>query len=238
MNEKSGKSNTKKQDEANPIEENNKTLKAAESLENSINEPVTKPNEVKEATPPHEEQLKYWKQDLKLKNHSFKLSVLGFVFIIVSILFNTYQIFISNKQLKLNTKQVELNTVQSERLAKSVCYNLHGTVINIILDHDQIFLQKPYLIPYFYKDIEIVETDKYYPEASIAAEYTLDVFDLVADQGISNKECWTDPEAWDAWVINKFSNSPILRKTMDERRDWYGANLIHLYEKALDTNKK
>jgi hypothetical protein len=68
----------------------------------------------------------------------------------------------------------------------------------------------------------------------------LDLFDLVADFNDPSKkykECWDDSETWDEWIVDTFSNSPILRKTMEERRDWYAENLWVLYQKALDRNK-
>jgi hypothetical protein len=238
MKKKEDDSNAKHQDKTGSSEEKNRTSKAAESLGLPNDEPVGTLTKSKGATPPPHGQLEYWEQDLFLKKRSFHLSLVGFIAIFISILFNTYQAYISREQFKLNAEQVRRNTEQSTRLAKSICHSIQNETLAHVTDLDKVFLQRTYLRPYFYEDKSIGHKDKYYDEASATAELVLDIFDMIAEQSVKYKDCWDDSETWDKWIMDTFSTSPILRETMEERRDWYAEHLLLLYDKALERNRK
>jgi hypothetical protein len=227
MNKKKDLSKTNISGETKPQGENDEISTPTGYSNISDKEVFIDSTKSKEAAPPHKEQLKYWKKDLRLKKVT-----LGFSFlIVVSIVINTYQSYISAEQLRLNTEQ-------SKRLAKSLCMNLQSSLLSHVTNLDKIFLDRTYLRPYFYEGKRIDLKDKYYREVSATAELILDVLDMISDQNKAYVDCWDDPEAWDQWVIDSFSTSPILRETLEKRRNWYGRNLLNLYEKSLQEGQR
>lgn len=172
-----------------------------------------------------EEEKLYWKQDLFFKKASLFVSGGGFLLIILGLLANLWQV-------SINTKQLQLNTAQSELVAKSIRLNGGNVVTNHVTNLDQVFMQKPYLIPYFYGNKPIDEKDEKYPEVSATALLVLDVFDLTATQNRHYPEFWDTPEAWDEWMIDVFSTSPILGDTIDKYPNWYGKSLKELRRKG------
>lgn len=71
-----------------------------------------------------------------------------------------------------------------------------------------------------------------YPEVSATAFMVLDVFDMVATQSRHYPEFWDTPEAWDEWMIDVFSTSPVLRETLDKHPGWYGNSVKELRKKS------
>ena len=60
----------------------------------------------------------------------------------------------------------------------------------------------------------------------------LDAFDLISGQNSYFRAYWEKPEAWDEWIIDMFSTSPILRATYDKYPHWYDDALIDLRRKG------
>ena len=171
--------------------------------------------------PPHEKQIRYWKLDLRYKLVSLVISVGGFILVVVGIL-ATYQ------QISINTEQLRVNSAQSARVQKTMCANAQIAIINVVTNLDRAFVEKPKLRPYFYEGVAIDVKDDNYAEASATAEMALDVFDLVAGQSRDYTECWDSPVAWDEWIVDMFSTSPILRDTLDQHPNWYTDLLINM----------
>ena len=174
---------------------------------------------------PRDEQKRYWERDLFYKKFSLFVSSGGFLLIILGLFANIWSIGI-------NTKQLRLNAAQSEKVEKSIRANVEQSIVTRVIDLDQVFIQKPDLTPYFYEDKPIYENDDKYREVSATAVMVLDVFDLVATQNKHYPEFWDTPEAWDEWMIDFFSTSPILRATFDKYPSWYGNSLKELRNKG------
>ena len=182
-------------------------------------------DESKISPQPHQEQLRYWKRDLLFKLASLVISILGFALIIKGL-------HINSQQVAINADQLRLNTAQSLRTEKSMCSNVQIAVLNHVVNLDRLFMDKPYLRPYFYDGTEVSETDEKYEELSATSEMVLDIFDLVADQSRKNPECWDRPKLWDEWIIDTFSTSPILRDTLGKHSTWYEEPLMSLREEG------
>jgi hypothetical protein len=164
-----------------------------------------------QAPSPPMEQIRYWERDLFYKKLSLFISLGGFLLIIVGLGFNI---------------------AQSHRVEKSIRANVQNSVLNHVLTLDKLFMEKPYLIPYFYEGKPIDDKDEKYQEVAATAEMILDIFDLISVQNKSYLEFWDSPEAWDEWVIDTFSTSPILRDTLDRRSNWYDKILVELRKKG------
>jgi hypothetical protein len=161
--------------------------------------------------PPSPEQQRYWKWDLAFKSLSLIVSIIGFFFVIYGL---------------------RINALQSANVAKSLRVNIGHTIVSHVTDLDKVFMQKPSLVPYFYSSKPITNNDSDYPEVAATAVFVLDVFDLVATQNRYFPEYWDTPQAWDEWMIDVFTTSPILRETIDKYNNWYGDGLKTLRRKA------
>ncbi len=157
------------------------------------------------------EERFYRQQDLIYKKRGLSVSIAGFVLVISGLLVNIFQ---------------------SEKVAKSIRSNVENEVVTRVLDLDEVFIREPELTPYFYNGTPINKEDAKYFKVSATAVMVLDVFDMVASQNRHYPEFWDTPEAWDDWMIDTFSTSPILRDTFDKYPCWYGTSLWNLRQKA------
>ncbi len=147
-------------------------------------------------------QQAYWRQDLRIKRIQLGVSIGGFTLVIAGLLFNFWQ---------------------SSRVALATRANVGHSVITHVTDLDKVFMANPALMPYFYGGKPVDEKDKdEFAKVSATAVMVLDVFDLVVTQNAHFPDYWDAPRAWDDWMIDVFSTSPILCKTLDEHPGWYG----------------
>jgi hypothetical protein len=181
---------------------------------------------------PHEEQLKYWKRDLRYKLVTLIISVTSLFISITGFILILRSINLNQQQVSINTDHLRLNTSQAARLEKYQRANVQNSIFGHVNTLNQVFMDKPYLRPYFYGGKAIDEKDARYLEVSALAEMMIDVFDLISGQNRYFPEYWESPEAWDEWIIDMFSNSPILRDTYDKYSHWYDESLIDLRKKG------
>ena len=125
--------------------------------------------------------MEYWERDMYYKKRSFLLSLFGFISIIFSISFNSYQIY--------------LNGEQSARLEKSTRANVQNSILNHLFRIDEIFVQKPYLKPYFYENKPTFIEDDNYQEVQATALMVLDMFDIAILQRTTFSEYWDSPRS-------------------------------------------
>ncbi len=177
------------------------------------------------------DQPGYWKKDLVIKKIGLVISFAGFLLIIVGV-------FATRRQLTINTEQLKINTGQSAQVAKSIRANVENGAVTHVLTLDKVFMDRPYLAPYFYDGKAIDPKDLKYAEVQATAVMVLDLFDMLASQSKHYPEFWDTPEAWDKWMIDVFSTSPILRDYLDTHQDWYGNNVKALREQAKSKQPK
>ena len=168
--------------------------------------------------PPHDEQIRYWRRDLTYKLLSLCVSVSGFVLVLIG--------------LQATNQQIANNAEQSERMSKSIRLALDATVVDQVTKLDEVFMRRPQMVPYFYDGKAISEGDADYAEVSATALMMLDVFDLLVGQNRRHKELWETPEAWDAWMIDVFATSPVMRDTIAKYPTWYGDTMKELCTKG------
>jgi hypothetical protein len=206
----------------------NSQEQASESVETSNDE-----KDKSETSPsPHKEQLRYWKRDLRYKLVTLAISVTSLLISITGFILIIRSINLNQQQVSINTEQLRLNTSQAARLEKYQRASVQNSIVSHVNTLNQVFMDKPYLRPYFYEDKPIDEKDARYLEVSATAEMMLDVFDLISGQNRYFPEYWESPEAWDEWIMDMFSTSPILRDTYDKYSHWYDESLIDLRKKG------
>jgi hypothetical protein len=205
--------------------------------ESSSSEPVNtpKPTPPPGALPPTDEERRYQAQsqyrekDLQYERKSLIVSIIGFATVIVSMCVNIWQITI-------NTEQMRLNTLQSENVAKGLRVNVGHNLVSHVTDLDKVFIANPDLSQYFYGD-NVKPPDKssdQYPKVAATAEMFLDVADLAGTQKRWFPEIFDTPGAWDEWIIDMFSSSPIIRTNFDSHERWYGDRLKDLRKQGQE----
>lgn len=166
---------------------------------------------------PHDEQLAYWKRDLRLKRWSLGVTFIAPILICIGLAATYYQ---------------------ARRLDQSLRATVQTSTLNHVLVIDRMFLEHTDLRPYFYDGKVPDPSDaRTYPEVLTAAETILDVFDVVCEQRTRFGDIWSRAEAWDKWIIDTFRTSPILRTMMEERASWYDSRLLTLKRCADDPKK-
>jgi hypothetical protein len=108
---------------------------------------------------------------------------------------------------------------------KSVRNNVSQNVLGLVTALDKLFVDKPYLYPYFHSNKKLEADDARRDEVLAAATMHLDVMDVVAVQSVRFPEVWEDPRAWDRWLVDQFAGSHVLREFLKAHRNWYGPNL-------------
>jgi hypothetical protein len=151
-----------------------------------------------------DEQRKYWAQDLRFRRIQLYISVIGFALVLGGL-------------------------VLSYRQTGNAASLTRAQVNNIAITHmasiNRLFVEKPYLSPYFYCGKPIEKTDERYLEARAVAGLMLDAFDFFADQSKYFPQYWDKPASFDDWMSEVFANSPILRETFDELQHFYSDGL-------------
>jgi hypothetical protein len=110
---------------------------------------------------------------------------------------------------------------------KSVRNSVQQNMLSLVTGLDRIFVDNPELHPYFYECQEIKEdpNDRRYQQVFAAAVQTLDVLDIAESQITRFSEDWDTPQAWDNWVNDAFTHSPVLRLVLRKHITWYGKGL-------------
>ncbi|HEV2694108.1 MAG TPA: hypothetical protein VG347_14530 [Verrucomicrobiae bacterium] len=160
------------------------------------------------------EDPEYRGRDLELKRQALRIQKctfwIGFAALLVSV---------SGFMAVVLT--VRINTEQEKIASINMINGLQQSMAKITVDLDRVFVDRPELMPYFYGRKDISESDTNYLQVEATAVTVLDVFDIASSQPDRYKDQWKHPEAWDEWIIDTFSESPVLRQVLRKRADWY-----------------
>ena len=116
---------------------------------------------------------------------------------------------------------------------KSLRANVQNAVLSHVVNLDKVFIDKPYLLPYFYED-KPPDPNDHYQEVIATAQLTMDVLDIASVQSTRFRDEWEDPDGWDRWIIDMFKHSPVLRQYLAKHKDWYGQSVRARLEKAQE----
>ena len=145
------------------------------------------------------------------------MSVLTLGLQIFGAIFVLYQI----KQASDSFKQTAESFHQTSEFFRE---NVTSSSYRLVLDYDKLFLDKPYLYPYFYKDSIISPSDKNYQEALIVSECIADNFDTFLEERTASKVPISNN--WKNWMRDVFAKSPVLRQFMDSHLSWYDGDYL------------
>jgi hypothetical protein len=110
---------------------------------------------------------------------------------------------------------------------KSVRNSVQQNMLSLVTSLDRVFVDNPELHPYFYECLEIKAdpNDRRYQQVFAAAVQTLDVLDIAESQINRFSEDWDTPQAWENWINDSFTHSPVLRQVLYKHISWYGKGL-------------
>jgi|SRR5215469_16862442 len=107
--------------------------------------------------------------------------------------------------------------------------SLRATVVNGVQSQivmlDKIFVDKPDLSPYFYGGRQPDPNASNYSELCAVAEMYADIMDAVSNQLGKFGDVYEDPEAWERWLDDSLTRSPILVQYLRDHQSWYGPHL-------------
>lgn len=117
---------------------------------------------------------------------------------------------------------------------KSVRNGVQQNMLSLVTDLDKVFVDKPELYPYFNRcqELKLDPNDPKSDQVIATAVQTLDVFDIAAAQSTRYRDQWEDPDTWDNWIKDQFIHSPILRKVLRDRKNWYSKGLNNRLDEA------
>lgn len=121
-------------------------------------------------------------------------------------------------------------------------YNLREVLLSSLIDQEQeidrLFVASPEMRKYFYDNIEVSKDNAIdYDRASAISECLLDYFATMIYNKNTNSNVFS-LDRWERFMIDSFSNSPILRATIDEYKDWYPDQLYQIKQKAAINRSK
>lgn len=126
-------------------------------------------------------------------------------------------------QARDNAKQVEQNNI----LLKAQIYNEATAYCTEI---DKLFLQNKHLRKYYYKGVDIKESDPDYDDFASMADTVIDTFDMatitMSIKDVDGNSVWPEPIGWRKWMVDTFSTSPGLCRYFNTYSGWYDENKL------------
>jgi hypothetical protein len=116
---------------------------------------------------------------------------------------------------------------------KSLRASVQNLVTTHIINLDKLFVERPYLMPYFYDGRPADVKDPKYGEILAAAQIFADTMELLSDQVIRFREQWENPEGWDIWMDDTLRKSPVLVQYLRDHRTWYGESLMKRVDRIV-----
>jgi hypothetical protein len=115
--------------------------------------------------------------------------------------------------------------------------NVENGLLTQVIALDTVFMNDPELEPYFYENTAIAKNHPKYLKAHATAGMFLDIFDIATMQKEQYPSAWDTPQAWDEWMEDVFSSSPILQEVYNQHRNWYGLGVQEKFEGGLKRQK-
>ncbi len=139
----------------------------------------------------------------------------------VAVIYSLYQV---NRQTRIFAKQTEY-------VARSLLENSLESLNRQSRDITRIFLAYPELRPYFYGGKDIDESNPDFHRAETVAELILDIFWTMSTQA-ERVDISSVPQTdeggvlWTNFVRDSFQLSPIMVRTLEKRKGWYGQPMV------------
>jgi hypothetical protein len=115
---------------------------------------------------------------------------------------------------------------QASKLADSINSATWNSVASQELNLDKILIDYPEARKYFYSGAHLAKDDPDYDRVASIADLFLDFMDGYYSSAKYLSIQVSDPEKWEAWFVEIFSNSPITCDRLKNSRDEYSDELL------------
>jgi hypothetical protein len=153
-----------------------------------------------------------------IKVHEFIslcISFLYFIIVVITLIVLIYQ----NKII----------STQANYALQSVEGSIYSNITTQSLAEDEIFINNPFLRPYFYEGKVLEPNDPLKHKVHATSEYLLDFFDSLESQLKKYPNLWIhEKREWEANIVDQFAWSPELCRYLDATKDWYSPELYAL----------
>lgn len=134
---------------------------------------------------------------------------------------------------------------QTRQLAQQTCHNSTATIATLykeiavqMIEIDKIFIDHPMLRPFMYdnKPLSEAENGQQSNQVLALAETFIDFFDLIATSLKISEEYQTHEifqkhlKEWLTFIKSMYQTSPAIRKTIQDKPDWWSPELYRLFE--------
>jgi len=167
--------------------------------------------------PARETMSRFERYNLMFSVISLVISAFGFTAVLISLWDAREQMTYLAAQTKILTRD------------RSVC--------NVLTLH-RVFLDHPELRPYFFENKDLEETDPLYPQVEAVADMHLDVFAYNLDYRLVFPDGWRTAEGYKDYIRSRLALSPIMRRRLEKRADWFSPLLQEVLKESEASKKK
>jgi len=167
--------------------------------------------------PARETMSRFERYNLMISVISLVISAFGFTAVLISLWDAREQMTYLAAQTKILTRD------------RSVC--------NVLTLH-RVFLDHPELRPYFFENKDLEETDPLYPQVEAVADMHLDVFAYNLDYRLVFPDDWRTAEGYKDYIRSRLALSPIMRRRLEKRADWFSPLLQEVLKESEASKKK
>jgi hypothetical protein len=161
----------------------------------------------REGDPAQDALSKYQRISLALSAAGLIVSALGFTAVIFSI-------WTAQGQLSLMSAQT--------------CLQVKDRSLSNTLALDRVFLDHPELRPYFYEGKDLDKADPLYPKVEAVADTHLDVYGYGLSYRARFPDQYHDPKAYEHCVRDMLALSPVMRRRLEKKAEWFSPELREL----------
>ena len=156
------------------------------------------------SNPAREPLSRFQRLSLAISAIGLVISALGFTAVIVSI--------------RTAQEQMGHMAAQTRILTRD------RSLFNVLTLH-RVFLDHPELRPYFFEGKDLKESDPLYPQVEAVADMHLDVFAYNLDYRLVFPDDYRSPESYKRYIRSRLALSPVMRRRLEKRADWFSPYL-------------
>jgi hypothetical protein len=160
---------------------------------------------------------RYQRFTLALSAAALVISALGFTAVIISI---------RTAQGHMSYTAAQTRILSRDR---SLC--------NVLTLH-RVFLDHPELRPYFFEGKDLEETDPLFPQVEAVADMHLDIFAYNLDYRLVFPDDYRRPESYKRYIRSRLALSPVMRRRLTKKPDWFSPYLQEVLKESAASNKK
>lgn len=154
-----------------------------------------------------------------------------------------HQLATISEQIRRQADAAMAQNSQSELLTLALQVQTFQALSQTWAQIDTVFINKPYLRPYFYEGVVIAKDNQHYVEALGVAELVLDLFEAYRNADLALMKAFPASQleysaANANYIANTFEHSPLLCRRLAESADSYSLRLKEISRQPCSHPKK